>query len=56
MTLSLEWDPRLDAMGIKVVRAQPAAGETCYRLVKARWLSDAESVGRHHIYVEVLDE
>lgn len=56
MTLSLEWDPRLDAMGIQVVRAQPAAGERCYRLVKAKWLNEAEAGGRHHIYVDVLDE
>jgi hypothetical protein len=56
MTLPLEWDSRLDALGVKLVRAQPAAGETCYRLVKAKWLSEAESGGRHHIYVDVLDE
>lgn len=56
MTLPLQWDPRLDAMDIQVVRAQPAAGETCYRLVKAKWLNEAEAGGRHHIYVDVLDE
>jgi hypothetical protein len=43
-------------MGVQVVRAQPATGETCYRLVKAKWLSEAEAGGRHHIYVDVLDE
>ena len=56
MTRPLEWDRRLDPMGIQVVRAQPAAGETCYRLVKAKWLNEAESGGRHHIYADVLDE
>lgn len=56
MALSLEWDPRLDALGVKLVRAQPAASETCYRLVKATWLNEAEAGGRHHIYVDVLDE
>ena len=56
MTLPLEWDSRLDALGVQLVRAQPAAGETCYRLVKAKWLSEAEAGGRHHIYVDVLDE
>jgi hypothetical protein len=43
-------------MGVRLVRAQPPAGETCYRLVKAKWLDVAESVGRHHIYVDVWDE
>jgi len=56
MTLPLEWDSRLDAMGVQVVRAQPAGGETCYRLVKAKWFNEAEAGGRHHIYVDVLDE
>jgi hypothetical protein len=56
MTLPLEWDSRLDAMNVQLVRAQPTAGETCYRLVKAKWLNEAESGGRHHIYVDVLDE
>jgi hypothetical protein len=56
MTLPLEWDPRLDALGVKLVRAQPAAGETCYRLVKAKWLNEAEAQGQHHIFVDVLDE
>ena len=56
MTLPLEWDSRLDALGVKLVRAQPVVGETCYRLVKAKWLSEAEAEGRHHIYVNVMDE
>ena len=56
MTLPLEWDSRLDAMGVKLVRAQPPAGETCYRLVKAKWFNEMESQGRHHIFVDVLDE
>ena len=56
MTLPLEWDPRLDALGVKLVRAQPAEGEACFRLVKARWLNEAESQGQHHIFVDVLDE
>ena len=56
MTLPLEWDSRLDAMNVQLVRAQPAAGQTCYRLVKAKWLNEAEAGGRHHIYVDVLDE
>jgi hypothetical protein len=56
MTLPLEWDARLDALGVKLVRAQPPAGETCYRLVKAKWFNEAESQGRHHIYMDVLDE
>ena len=56
MTLPLEWDSRLDAMNVQLVRAQPAAGQTCYRLVKAKWFSEAESGGRHHIYGDVLDE
>jgi hypothetical protein len=43
-------------MKVKLVRAQPAADETCYRLVKAKWFDEAESGGRHHIYVDVLDE
>jgi hypothetical protein len=56
MTLPLEWDSRLDAMGVRLVRAQPPAGETCYRLVKAKWFDQLESQGRHHIFVDVWDE
>lgn len=48
---SLDWDPRLDLRGAYLIPAQDGA----WRLVRARWLDEAESAGRHHIYIDTLD-
>jgi len=42
----------LDKLGVRL--EAPASAE--YRLVEARWLGQAESGDKHHIYVRVLDE
>jgi CRP-like cAMP-binding protein len=50
------WDPRLNQLGITLNDAPVASGQQYWRLVDARWADEAESGGKHHIYVEVLDE
>lgn len=50
------WDSRLDRLGVKVEEAPVSPGQQYWRLVEARWADEAESAGKHHIYVEVLDE
>lgn len=51
-----EWDPRLDQLGITVQPAGATSGQAYWRLVKARWQTEKESGGRHHIFINVLDE
>ncbi len=50
------WDPRLDQLGITLNDAPVASGQQYWRLIDAHWTNEAESGGKHHIYVEVLDE
>jgi CRP-like cAMP-binding protein len=50
------WDPRLDRLGVKVEDAPAAPGQQYWKLIEARWADERESGGKHHIYVEVLDE
>lgn len=50
------WDPRLDQLGVRVEEAQVAPGQQYWRLIEARWADEQQSGGKHHIYVEVLDE
>jgi CRP-like cAMP-binding protein len=50
------WDPRLDQLGVTINEAPVASGQQYWRLIDARWTDEAESGGKHHIYVEVLDE
>ena len=50
----LEWDSRLDALGVTVERTN-AAG-TYWRLVRALWQDEQQAGGTHNIYVDVLDE
>lgn len=52
----VDWDPRLTARGVKVVASSIDPGEKYWRVVRARWYNEQESQGRHHIYVEALDE
>lgn len=51
-----EWDSRLDGRGVKVIESIAPQDAERWELVKARWWDEAESQGRHHIYVEALDE
>jgi CRP-like cAMP-binding protein len=50
------WDPRLDRLGVRVEDSGAAPGQQYWRLIDARWADEKESGGKHHIYVEVLDE
>lgn len=52
----MEWDPRLDDLGIEITRAESESGQPIYRLISARYLNESESQGLHHVFVEVLDE
>ena len=50
------WDGRLDKLGVFVEDAQVAPGQPYWRLIEGRWEDEQEAGGKHHIYVEVLDE
>ncbi len=56
VSLRLDWDPRLDALGITLEQAQVSSGQVYWRLVYAQYLGPGESEGKHHIYYVVLDE
>jgi hypothetical protein len=48
------WDMRLTQRGASV--QTPAATGPMWRVIMGRWMPEDESGGRHHIYVDVLDE
>lgn len=50
------WDPRLDQLGVTLQEANVASGQQYWRLIDAHWADEAQSAGKHHIYVEALDE
>ncbi len=50
------WDGRLDQLGVRLEEASASPGQPYWRLIEARWANEQESQGRHHIYVELLDE
>lgn len=50
------WDGRLDAMGVRIAGVDVPAGQPYWRIVEVKWANEEESQGRHHIYVELLDE
>jgi len=50
------WDEELDRRGVELIEHEPKAGEQYWRLVRAEYRDAVESQGRHHIYVDVLDE
>lgn len=50
------WDPRLDERGAVLVEADVPPGGLYWRLHRAHWLNEQESAGRHHIFVDTLDE
>ncbi len=53
---SLIWDPRLDQLGVKRDEVSVAPGQQYWKLVEARWEDEQEAGGKHHLFVEVLDE
>jgi hypothetical protein len=52
----MAWDPRLDAMGVRVERAALNPGVPSWRLVEARWADENEAQGEHLIFVDVLNQ
>ncbi len=52
----LDWDSRLDGLGVWVNRGQPASSQPIFRLIRIEYEDEVQSNGLHHIYVEVLDE
>jgi hypothetical protein len=53
---SRAWDGRLNELGVSVADAGVGSGQPYWRLIEARWEDEVEAGGKHHIYVEVLDE
>jgi len=50
----LEWDERLDQLGVRVEPCPEEQREKGYfKLVKARWYDPQEAQGKHHILVDV---
>ena len=50
------WDTRLDNLGIDIIPAGAADGQSYWKVMVAEFQNDQEGGGRHHIYIEVLDE
>ncbi len=49
-------DPRLAQLGIAIDDAPVSPGQQYWRLIEARWEDEQQAGGKHHIYVDVLDE
>lgn len=49
-------DSRLEQLGVTIEDAQVAPGQQYWRLIEVRWEDEAQAGGKHHIYVDVLDE
>jgi hypothetical protein len=52
----IEWDERLDELNVAVNRADVRPGQSYWKVVKAEFQDPDEGGGRHHIFIEVLDE
>lgn len=55
-TRPLVWDSRLDELNIQYIPAQVQSGERYWRLTHAEFWAESENQGKHHIFVNVLDE
>ena len=49
-------DPRIPQLGLTIEDAQVGPGQQYWRLIEARWEDEEEAGGKHHIYVDALDE
>jgi len=49
-------DSRLPALGVTVEDAPAQPGQQYWRITEVRFADERESEGKHHIYVDVLDE
>ncbi len=50
-TPGIDWDARLDAIGVKL---SPANASQAWRITSARYLDQNESAGKQHVYLKVL--
>lgn len=50
------WDERLDDLGIEIIPARVQPGQAYWRVIEAEFQTPREGGGRHHIFLEVLDE
>ncbi len=49
-------DPRLDVLGVTIADAQVNPGEQYWRAIEVRFADEQESGGKHHVFVDALDE
>jgi hypothetical protein len=49
-------DPRLPALGVNIEEAPAQPGQQYWKLIEVRFADEKESGGKHHIYVETIDE
>ncbi len=52
----LVWDERLDDLNIDIIPAAAQPGQRYWKVIKAEFQNSQEGGGRHHIFIEVLDE
>lgn len=50
------WDSRLDTLEIDITPAGAQPGQSYWKVTAAEFQDDQEGGGRHHIFIEVLDE
>lgn len=50
------WDSRLDDLQIDITPAGAQSGQSYWKVMAAEFQNDQEGGGRHHIFIEVLDE
>jgi hypothetical protein len=50
------WDERLTRRGVTLNENPPKPGDRYWRLVRAEFRDEGQAQGKHHIYVDVLDE
>lgn len=51
----VEWDDRLTQRGA-VLRPYTGNADSYWKIVKAAWMDEQESGGKHHVFVEVLNK
>jgi len=52
----VEWDWRLDALGVKLVPAEVRPGQAYWKLIRAEYQGPGESNDSHQIYYTVVDQ
>lgn len=53
--LALEWDSRLDEVGVTLLPAQDCSGG-CWKLITARYEDDQQSGGNHNVWTRLYGE